>query len=96
MASRRPSQQPHRHSGEFLREVVAAVVPEGECERYLPFARELYATFRHPPVPDFDRRTKLVVQKWFARGLAGRMLWLIGERMLGRLFPAAGHQRSSN
>jgi len=96
MASRRPSQQPHRHSGEFLREVVAAVVPEGECERYLPFARELYATFRHPPVPDFDRRTKLVVQKWFNRGLSGHLMWRIGERMLGRLFRTRNVRQGTN
>jgi hypothetical protein len=25
------------------------VVPQGECERYMPFARELYATLRHEP-----------------------------------------------
>jgi hypothetical protein len=72
----------------LLREVVSAVVPEGDCEQYLPFARELYVTFHHPPRPDFDRRTKLVVQKWFIRGLSGHLMWRIGERMLGRLYPA--------
>jgi hypothetical protein len=99
----------HRHSGELLREVVSAVVPEGACELYLPFARELYATLHHsrklgtvprsacvglsavqsPFSADFDRRTKLVVQKWFVRGLSGHLMWLIGERLLGRLYPAA-------
>ena len=90
MASRVPRQHGHRHSGELLREVVSAVVPEENRELYLPFARELYATFHHPPVPDFDRRTKLVVQKWFVRGLSGHLMWLIGEGLLGRLFPTGG------
>jgi hypothetical protein len=89
MSSRMPRQPGHRHSGEMLREVVSAVVPEGAYERYLPFARELYVTFHRPPVPDFERRTKLVVQKWFVRGLSGHLMWLIGERLLGRLYPAA-------
>jgi hypothetical protein len=96
MASRRSRRLPHRHSGEFLREVVAAVVPEDACERYLPFAQELYATFHRPPWPDFDRRTKLVVQKWFVRGLSGHCMWLIGERLLGRLYPTASGQRGPN
>jgi len=89
VARRMPKQPGHRHSGELLREVVSAVVPEDECEQYLPFARELYATFHRPPVPDFTRRTKLVVQKWFVRGLSGHLMWRIGERILGRLCPAA-------
>jgi len=96
MASRRSKQPPHRHSGEFLRELVAAVVPESDLEQYLPFARELYATFHHPPIPDFDRRTKLVVQKWFVRGLSGRCMWLIGERLLGRLYAPASGRRGLN
>jgi hypothetical protein len=96
MGSRRPSKPSHRHSGEMLREVVSAVVPKGECERYLPFARELYATFHHPPIPDFDRRTKRAVQKWFVRGLSGHCLWRIGERLIGRLYPAADGQGRPN
>lgn len=46
MATRRPKEPEHRHSGKFVREVVAAVVPAGDRERYMPFARELYATLR--------------------------------------------------
>lgn len=90
MGRRTRTQPPHRHSGEFLHEAVAAVVTEQDCARYMPFARELYATFHHPPIPDFDRRTKHVVQKWFERGLSGHLMWLIGERLLGRLYPPAG------
>jgi hypothetical protein len=96
VASRRAKQPGHRHSGEFLREVVAAVVPECECELYLPFARELYATFHRPPLPDFDRRTKLVVQKWFVRGLSGHLMWRIGESMLGRLFRPRKDRHNKN
>jgi len=123
--------QPHRHSGELLREVVSAVVPEEECERYLVFAGELYATLHHRPqptscklqatkvviptepgewrnlaaqdrgrdpstpvgvtdagrrgaqFPDFSHRTKIVVMKWFRRGLSGHLMWRIGERLMG-------------
>jgi hypothetical protein len=89
MSSRTPRRPGHRHSGEFLREVVAAVVPECDRERYMPFARELYATLRRPPVPDFTRRAKRVVRKWFERGLHGNLMWRIGERLLGRQYPAA-------
>ena len=96
MASRMPKQPGHRRSGGLPREVVSAVVPEEEREQYLPFAQELYATFRRPPVPDFDRRTKLVVQKWFARGLSGHLLWRIGKQLVVRLFPAHGMARYRN
>jgi hypothetical protein len=87
MSSRMPKQPGHRHSGEYLQEVVAAVVPEEQRERYMPFARELYMSFHRPPVPDFTRHTKLVVQKWFVRGLSGHLMWLIGQRLLGRMYP---------
>jgi hypothetical protein len=96
MASRKSRQPPHRHSGELLREVVSAVVPADDCERYLPFARELYATFHHPPIPDFDRQTKLVVQKWFVRGMSGHYLWRIGERLLGRMYLQPVDHKGSN
>ena len=86
----------HRHSGEFLREVVSAVVPPEDCERYMLFARELYTTLHRPPIPDFTRRTKLVVMKHFRRGLSGRKLALIGQQMLSRLFPPAGNAVRAN
>ena len=96
MAKRKPKQPGHRHSGEMLREVVAAVVPDNERELYLPFARELYTTLHRPPIPDFSRRTKLVVMKHFRRGLSGRKLALIGQQMLSRLFPPAGNAVRAN
>jgi hypothetical protein len=84
----------HRHwhehpSEERLRGIVAASGLEpGQEEAGLAFARELVASMRRAPDPDFSRRTKLVVMKWFRRGLSGRTLWRIGEALIGRLFPA--------
>jgi hypothetical protein len=36
------------------------------------------------PLPDFGRRTKRVVAKWFARGLHGNIMWRIGDAILNR------------
>ncbi|GEM_PF-2442267 len=47
MARRIPKYPPHRRSGKIVREVVAAVVPAEDRERYMPFARELCATLGH-------------------------------------------------
>jgi len=80
----------------MLREVVSAVVPEPERERYLPFARELCATLKRPPGPDYTRRTKRVVGRWFGRGLHGKLLWRIGVELLGRLFPGAATGKVAN
>jgi hypothetical protein len=89
MGRRTRSRQPHRHSGRFVREVVAAVVPERDRERYMPFARELCTTLKRPPGPDYTRRTKAVIVRWFRRGLHGNLLWRIGVGLLARLFPDA-------
>ena len=96
MGRGKAKQPGRRHSGEFLLEVVSAVVPDRERELYLPFARELYTTLHRPPLPDFSRRTKLVVQKWFQRGLSGHVMWLIGQLLLGRLYPPAGAEVRHN
>ena len=40
---------------------------------------------------DFSRRTKMTVMKWFRRGLSGHLMWLIGERLMGRMHPSAGN-----
>jgi hypothetical protein len=85
--------------------VAASGLAPGQEEAGLAFARELVASMRHgrlgtrseipgrisvmSPPQDFSRRTKLVVMKWFRRGLSGRALWRIGEALIGRLFPAA-------
>jgi len=34
------------------------------------------------PVPDFERGTKLVVMRWFKRGLHGNLLALIGRAVV--------------
>lgn len=96
MSSTKRSRQPHRHSGEFVREVVSAVVPAEDRERYMPFARELCASLKRPPGPDYTRRTKAVVVRWFRRGLRGKFLWLIGVGLVGRLFPDAATGRVAN
>ena len=93
MSSRKAKEPGHRHSGEVVREVVAAVVPEQERERYMPFARELCASLKRPPGPDYTRRTKAVIARWFRRGLHGNLLWRIGVALLGRLFPDAATGR---
>ena len=40
-----------------------------------------------PTFPDFDHRTKLVVMKWFRRGLSGKLLALVGHEIARRTFP---------
>jgi hypothetical protein len=89
MARRIPKYPPHRRSAQLVREVVGAVVPVEDRERYMPFARELCASLKRPPGPDYTRRTKLVIVRWFRRGLHGNLLWRIGAELLGRLFPDA-------
>jgi hypothetical protein len=42
-----------------------------------------------PQFPDYTRKTKLVIVRWFRRGLHGNLLWRIGIALLGRLFPDA-------
>jgi hypothetical protein len=82
---------PHWHehpSEEGLRRIVAAsgLMP-GQEEAGLAFARELGAALRRAPDPDFSRRTKRVVLKWFRRGMQGRAMWRIGEALTGRALP---------
>jgi hypothetical protein len=87
--SRRLSGNDHS-ADEALRRIVAASgLAPGQEEAGLAFARELGASMRRAPDPDFSRRTKRVAMKWFRRGLSGRALWRIGEALIGRLFPAA-------
>lgn len=74
---RRRNEHPD-HAEARLRPVVEACVPAAEDrERYLAFTRELYISLLREPGPDFSRRTKRVVQKWFERGLHGNLMWRI-------------------
>lgn len=61
-------------------------VPAGEREEYVAFARELYLTLRRLPKPDYSMRTKRVVQRFFERGLKGKVLVAIGREIEVWLF----------
>ena len=89
MARRKVKRRVRQQSDELVREVVAAVVPARERGRYVTFARELCATLKRPPGPDYTRRTKMVIARWFRRGLHGNLLWRIGIGLVGRLYPDA-------
>jgi hypothetical protein len=66
-----------------LRVIVSLFVPDGpERQAYLAFARELTRTIHRDPVPDYERNTKLVVMRWFKRGLHGHLLWLVGQAVV--------------
>jgi hypothetical protein len=45
------------------------------------------ATMRHRRFPDFNMRTKRIVDKWFRRGLSGWKLAEVGRSLLGPAFP---------
>jgi hypothetical protein len=89
---RRKRQQPEHESPheQRLREVVETFVQDdAEKAAYLAFARELAAAERSSSfvhrsssnVPDYSRKTKRVVMKWFRRGLSGHLMRLIGDRI---------------
>jgi hypothetical protein len=66
-----------------LRVIVSLFVPEeAERQAYLSFARELTRSMHSDPLPDFERGTKLVVMRWFKRGLHGHLLWLVGQAVV--------------
>jgi hypothetical protein len=76
---RHPSHHDDPHE-DRLREIVRLLVADGREEpAYLAFARELTHSIHKDPVPDYERGTKLVVMRWFRRGLHGHLLWLIGQ-----------------
>jgi hypothetical protein len=88
---RRQEHRPHHESPheQRLREIVDEVVPDGpQKPAYLQFARELVTSMHRAPDPDFSRRTKRIVGKWFRRGMSGHALWRIGEALIGFLFSA--------
>lgn len=57
---------------------------------YIAFARELAMVIRKPAVPDFTRRVKRIVLKFFNRGLSGRLLWKVGCAVIAWRFPPGG------
>ncbi len=57
-------------------------VPESQFASYLAFAQELAHTQHRNPAPDFTQQSKMVVDKWFRRGLSGRLLWLVGAGVM--------------
>lgn len=69
--------------------------PDERFEAYLAFARELDLCLRRERLrrprpdayPDFSRRTKLTVMKWFRRGLSGQVLARIGRELARRPGP---------
>jgi hypothetical protein len=82
--SRYPSQHDDPRE-QRLRMIVSLFVPDGpERQAYLSFARELTRSMHRMPVPDFERGTKLVVMKYFERGLHGHLLWLIGKAVVDK------------
>ncbi|MBM3322385.1 hypothetical protein FJY69_02750 [candidate division WOR-3 bacterium] len=54
-----------------------AGVPEAQRLEYRRYAFELGRTMHRRPVADYERGTKLVVMRWFRRGLSGHRLWRI-------------------
>jgi hypothetical protein len=93
--SSRTWQTPEHRSPRELRLwaiVDSLVTDSSQKAAYLAFAHELVAAERRQPqasshklqAPDFSRRTKRVVEKWFRRGLSGHLMWLIGEAVLGK------------
>ena len=60
--------------------------PKETREQYVRFGMELLHVMHRPPVPDYPRAAKLVVMKWFRRGLSGRMLAIIGHAVTAARF----------
>jgi len=51
----------------------------------LAFSRELVLSLRrHPAGTEFSPHTRRLVQRWFERGLSGRLMWLVAEGILHR------------
>lgn len=87
----RPGPRRERPEEERIREVVDSVVDDDSMkEAYVAFAHELVRAERASynvhlcslRFPDYGRRTKMVVMKWFQRGLSGKVMWLIGEQLI--------------
>ena len=77
---RRKKQPEHEspHKARVAWAVGVARVCDEERPVYLAFANELEGSLRCRLGPDYSRRTKRIVEKWFIRGLSGHKMWLIG------------------
>ena len=62
---------------------LSASTPVTPRHLLLAFCRELYIANRADPGPDWNAACKRVVQKWWNRGVPGRLLALVGEQMRG-------------
>ena len=89
-----PGRSGHDYHGWIEAVVRDCRVPEERFDDYLRFALELYVTLRRGErrhrregcPTDYSRPTKLVVMKWFRRGLHGYLLWAIGAALIRRRF----------
>lgn len=85
---RQPSRHPKRSIETIVRELGC---PDELLQSYIAFARELAVAERSSSfvyrgslrIPDYSRRTKQIVMKWFRRGLSGHLMWTIGKAILG-------------
>jgi hypothetical protein len=69
-----------------------AGVPVALQPRYVSYASELCRSMHRRPALDYERGTKVVVMRWFRRGLSGHLLWRV---MAGVLDLRFGHGRWS-
>ena len=89
-----PGRSGHDYHGWIEAVVRDCRVPEERFDDYLRFALELYVCLRRALhkhrcegcPSDFSRPTKLVVAKWFRRGLHGHLLVSIGSALIRRRF----------
>ena len=86
MARKTGRKQPSERPGNPHKAVQAMVrdlrCKEEQRDSYQAFAFELLRAMTRPPVPDFEYQAKQVVQKWFERGLSGRKMWQLGQRLI--------------
>ena len=70
----------------FARELALAQMRQPAKTGDSPMERSARGTVPVFAVPDYSAWTKRVVEKWFRRGLHGKLLWLIGQAVLeGRM-----------
>lgn len=58
----------------LVRSVVARSQVAAMDRAYLNFCRELLLVQHRTPGPDYSARARAVVEKWFRRGLSGRIM----------------------